>query len=222
MNTLSPAAAGAVSRRAQQRRHLEEEEAIGERSTTPGGTSRNRSLFHDSPRTTLATKSPDDSPPSTGSDDTTHGLGRNVQHLLRSDNESAAVATAAFTSALLQTTAPRVFSAFTSPDGRRLVADVFGVCAASATRSFVLSIRDAVFFVDSPRKNSDGKASWVCELVRFAVAVLLISWIALSLLHSLASICETLFGSRAFLNAPGAEFNDVAETLGKTGRWLRG
>ena len=211
MNTLSPAAAGAVSRRAQQRRHLEEEEAIGERSTTPGGTSRNRSLFHDSPRTTLATNSPDDSPPSTGSDDTTHGLGRNVQHLLRSDNESAAVATAA-----------RVFSAFTSPDGRRLVADVFGVCAASATRSFVLSIRDAVFFVDSPRKNSDGKASWVCELVRFAVAVLLISWIALSLLHSLASICETLFGSRAFLNAPGAEFNDVAETLGKTGRWLRG
>ena len=235
VEAVSPAAA-AVSRRAQQRRAAEEEErrgAVGENISNAEVTSssRNRNLFGapDSPRTVFAANSREHSPPSTAAGDSPDRSSVLTRRIPRSDSESAALATAAFTSALLTECTPRVFSAFTSPDGRRLVADVAGTCAASATRSLVLSVRDAVFFVDrrGGRKDGDEHSTYarINDLARFAFAVLFIAWITASLLSSFLAITQTIFGWQGgYANAGTVmeELSNIPETGGAKTGWCIG
>jgi hypothetical protein len=173
-------------------------------------------LFPESPRDVFGVS--DDSPASTatGDDSVDRGTRRRIlterkfagrlsslipaprRHQKRNgpeDSESAAVEAAAFASALLNDFAPRIFSAFASSEGRRLVADVAGTCAASATRSFVLSIRDAVFFVDARdregRKSSfRGAYGYLHSISRAAFATIFVFWIVASALASVASVVQ--------------------------------
>ena len=143
--------------------------------------------------------------------------------------ESAAEAAAAFTSALVNDAAPRVFAAFASPDGRRLAADVAGTCAASATRSFVLSVRDAVFFVDSREKRGFGKRdafkAKAADAARVALAAVFLLWITASALASLVAIARFLGWNTAQVAADALELRDVApaaEQVVKSGWWVTG
>ena len=140
--------------------------------------------------------------------------------------ESAAEAAAAFTSALVNDAAPRVFAAFASPDGRRLAADVAGTCAASATRSFVLSVRDAVFFVDSREKRGFGKRdafkAKAADAARVALATLFLLWIVASLTASLVSVARFLGWNTARYAAELPGVQDVAPVAArgvKSGWW---
>lgn len=146
--------------------------------------------------------------------------------------ESAAEAAAAFTSALVNDAAPRVFAAFASPDGRRLAADVVGTCAASATRSFVLSVRDAVFFVDSREKRGSGfgkrdafKAK-AADAARVALAAVFILWITASALASLVAVARFLgWNTARTVGVDALELRDVApaaEQVVKSGWWAVG
>jgi hypothetical protein len=143
--------------------------------------------------------------------------------------ESAAEAAAAFTSALVNDAAPRVFAAFASPDGRRLAADVVGTCAASATRSFVLSVRDAVFFVDSREKRGFGKRdafkAKAADAARVALAAVFILWITASALASLVAVARFLGWNTAQVGVDALELRDVApaaEQVVKSGWWAVG
>ena len=142
--------------------------------------------------------------------------------------ESAAEAAAAFTSALVNDAAPRVFAAFASPDGRRLAADVAGTCAASATRSLVLSVRDAVFFVDSRgfRRDGEGKrdalVAKAADAARVALATLFLLWIVASLTASLVSVARFLGWNTARYAAELPGVQDVAPVAArgvKSGWW---
>ena len=126
-----------------------------------------------------------------------------------------------FTSALVNDAAPRVFAAFASPDGRRLVADVAGTCAASATRSLVLSVRDAVFFADSRftrdafvsgKTGRDFFKTKLLDAARVALAATFILWIVASALSSLVSVAQFLGWNTGVIYAA-----DVLEPLSDAG-----
>ena len=210
------------------------------------GSARARDLFPDSPRDVFAGL-PDASPPSADSEETEETrptshrerrrladggdggrLRRRIGRVGESP-ESAAEAAAAFTSALVNDAAPRVFAAFASPDGRRLAADVAGTCAASATRSFVLSVRDAVFFVDSREKRGFGKRdafkAKAADAARVALAAVFLLWITASALASLVAIARFLGWNTAQVAADALELRDVApaaEQVVKSGWWVTG
>lgn len=210
------------------------------------GSARARDLFPDSPRDVFAGL-PDASPPSADSEETEETrptshrerrrladggdggrLRRRIGRVGESP-ESAAEAAAAFTSALVNDAAPRVFAAFASPDGRRLAADVAGTCAASATRSFVLSVRDAVFFVDSREKRGFGKRdafkAKAADAARVALAAVFLLWITASALASLVAVARFLGWNTAQVAADALELRDVApaaEQVVKSGWWVTG
>ena len=200
-----------VSRRADVR-------VSGTGTATSGAARGARGLFPDSPRDVIAGL-PDASPPSSSASAEGTRLSPSEDGRASGDEpaassrrrfgsrggrsrgspESAAEAAAAFTSALVNDAAPRVFAAFASPDGRRLAADVAGTCAASATRSLVLSVRDAVFFVDSRgsrRDHSESKRdafkAKAADAARVALAALFLLWIVASLTASLVSVARFL------------------------------
>ena len=210
------------------------------------GSARARDLFPDSPRDVFAGL-PDASPPSADSEEkeetrpTSHRErrrladggdgGRLRRRITRVGDspESAAEAAAAFTSALVNDAAPRVFAAFASPDGRRLAADVVGTCAASATRSFVLSVRDAVFFVDSREKRGFGKRdafkAKAADAARVALAAVFLLWITASALASLVAVARFLGWNTAQVGVDALELRDVApaaEQVVKSGWWAVG
>jgi len=221
----------------------------GGTGTRREGSARARDLFPDSPRDVFAGL-PDASPPSADSSaeetrpeshrgrrrlaDGGDGgrLRRRMNGRARSP-ESAAEAAAAFTSALVNDAAPRVFAAFASPDGRRLAADVVGTCAASATRSFVLSVRDAVFFVDSREKRGSGfgkrdafKAK-AADAARVALAAVFILWITASALASLVAVARFLGWNTARTVGVDAleralDVAPAAEQVVKSGWWAAG
>ena len=140
-----------------------------------------------------------------------------------------------FTSALVNDAAPRVFAAFASPDGRRLVADVAGTCAASATRSLVLSVRDAVFFADSRftrdafvsgKTGRDFFKTKLLDAARVALAATFILWIVASALSSLVSVAQFLGWNTGVIYAadvlePLSDAGNaaVAESVAKSGWW---
>ena len=216
----------------------------GGTGTRREGSARARDLFPDSPRDVFAGL-PDASPPSADSsaEETRPELHRGRRRLADGGDggrlrrrigrarspESAAEAAAAFTSALVNDAAPRVFAAFASPDGRRLAADVVGTCAASATRSFVLSVRDAVFFVDSREKRGFGKRdafkAKAADAARVALAAVFILWITASALASLVAVARFLGWNTAQVGVDALELRDVApaaEQVVKSGWWAVG
>lgn len=216
----------------------------GGTGTRREGSARARDLFPDSPRDVFAGL-PDASPPSADSsaEETRPELHRGRRRLADGGDggrlrrrigrarspESAAEAAAAFTSALVNDAAPRVFAAFASPDGRRLAADVVGTCAASATRSFVLSVRDAVFFVDSREKRGFGKRdafkAKAADAARVALAAVFILWITASALASLVAVARFLGWNTARVGVDALELRDVApaaEQVVKSGWWAVG
>jgi hypothetical protein len=247
VEAVSPAAA-ANSRRAQQRAAGGGEEAASTDTDGDGvfgtGTSRSaRDLFPDSPRDVFA-RDADSSPPSaaSASGSPQPGPARVFQTSARRrpirrarSPDSAAEAAALFTSALVNDAAPRVFAAFASPDGRRLVADVAGTCAASATRSLVLSVRDAVFFADSRftrdafvsgKTNRDFFKTKLLDAARVALAATFILWIVASALSSLVSVAQFLGWNTGVIYAadvlePLSDAGNaaVAESAAKSGWW---
>jgi hypothetical protein len=252
VEAVSPAAV-AASRRAQQRAAGGGEEAASTDTDGDGvfgtGTSRSaRDLFPDSPRDVFA-RDTGSSPPSaaSASDSPQPGPGparvfqtsarRRPIRRARSP-DSAAEAAALFTSALVNDAAPRVFNAFASPDGRRLVADVAGTCAASATRSLVLSVRDAVFFADSRftrdafvsgKTNRDFFKTKLLDAARVALAATFILWIVASALSSLVSVAQFLGWNTGVIYAadvlePLSDAGNaaVAESAAKSGWWGKG
>ena len=113
------------------------------------------------------------------------------------------------------------------------MADVAGTCAASATRSLVLSVRDAVFFADS-RFSRDAFASGktrdffktkLLDAARVALAATFILWIVASALSSLVSVARFLGWNTARYAADVLEpLSDaapaaVAERVAKSGWW---
>jgi hypothetical protein len=256
VEAVSPAAA-AASRRAQQRAARGAEEAASGDTDGDGrdgdgdgdgvfgtGTSRSaRDLFPDSPRDVFA-RDADSSPPSaaSASDSPRPGPARVFPASARRrpfrrarSPDSAAEAAALFTSALVNDAAPRVFAAFASPDGRRLVADVAGTCAASATRSLVLSVRDAVFFADSRftrdafvsgKTGRDFFKTKLLDAARVALAATFILWIVASALSSLVSVAQFLGWNTGVIYAadvlePLSDAGNaaVAESVAKSGWW---
>jgi hypothetical protein len=256
VEAVSPAAA-AASRRAQQRAARGAEEAASGDTDGDGrdgdgdgdgvfgtGTSRSaRDLFPDSPRDVFA-RDADSSPPSaaSASGSPQPGPARVFQTSARRrpirrarSPDSAAEAAALFTSALVNDAAPRVFAAFASPDGRRLVADVAGTCAASATRSLVLSVRDAVFFADSRftrdafvsgKTGRDFFKTKLLDAARVALAATFILWIVASALSSLVSVAQFLGWNTGVIYAadvlePLSDAGNaaVAESVAKSGWW---
>jgi hypothetical protein len=256
VEAVSPAAV-AASRRAQQRAAGGAEEAASGDTDGDGrdgdgdgdgvfgtGTSRSaRDLFPDSPRDVFA-RDADSSPPSaaSASDSPQPGPARVFQTSARRrpirrarSPDSAAEAAALFTSALVNDAAPRVFAAFASPDGRRLVADVAGTCAASATRSLVLSVRDAVFFADSRftrdafvsgKTGRDFFKTKLLDAARVALAATFILWIVASALSSLVSVAQFLGWNTGVIYAadvlePLSDAGNaaVAESAAKSGWW---
>ena len=216
----------------------------GGTGTRREGSARARDLFPDSPRDVFAGL-PNASPPSADSsaEETRPESHRGRRRLADGGDggrlrrrigrarspESAAEAAAAFTSALVNDAAPRVFAAFASPDGRRLAADVVGTCAASATRSFVLSVRDAVFFVDSREKRGFGKRdafkAKAADAARVALAAVFILWITASALASLVAVARFLGWNTAQVGVDALELRDVApaaEQVVKSGWWAVG
>ena len=234
VEAVSPAAA-AASRRAQQRAAGGGEEAALTDTDGDGvfgtGTSRSaRDLFPDSPRDVFA-RDTGSSPPSaaSASDSPQPGPARVFNTSARRrpirrvrSPDSAAEAAALFTSALVNDAAPRVFAAFASDDGRRLVADVAGTCAASATRSLVLSVRDAVFFADSRftrdasfvsgKTGRDFFKTKLLDAARVALAATFILWIVASALSSLVSVARFLGWNTGVIYAA-----DVLEPLSDAG-----
>jgi hypothetical protein len=259
VEAVSPAAA-ANSRRAQQRAAGRAENAASGDTDGDGrdgdgdgdgvfgtGTSRSaRDLFPDSPRDVFA-RDADSSPPSAASASGSPQPGparvfqtsarRRLIRRARSP-DSAAEAAALFTSALVNDAAPRVFAAFASPDGRRLVADVAGTCAASATRSLVLSVRDAVFFADSRftrdafvsgKTGRDFFKTKLLDAARVALAATFILWIVASALSSLVSVAQFLGWNTGVIYAadvlePLSDAGNaaVAESVAKSGWWGKG
>jgi hypothetical protein len=247
VEAVSPAAA-ANSRRAQQRAAGGGEEAASTDTDGDGvfgtGTSRSaRDLFPDSPRDVFA-RDADSSPPSaaSASGSPQPGPARVFQTSARRrpirrarSPDSAAEAAALFTSALVNDAAPRVFAAFASDDGRRLVADVAGTCAASATRSLVLSVRDAVFFADSRftrdafvsgKTGRDFFKTKLLDAARVALAATFILWIVASALSSLVSVAQFLGWNTGVIYAadvlePLSDAGNaaVAESAAKSGWW---
>ena len=114
------------------------------------------------------------------------------------------------------------------------MADVAGTCAASATRSLVLSVRDAVFFADSrfsrdaslaSGKTRDFFKTKLLDAARVALAATFILWIVASALSSLVSVARFLGWNTARYAADVLEpLSDaapaaVAESVAKSGWW---
>ena len=137
----------------------------------------------------------------------------------------SAAAAARFTSALVNDLTPHAFRAMTSADGRRLIAEVAGTCAASATRSLVLAIRDCVFFVETrdPKNGARGVyAATGIAVLRAMISAVFVVWLMAS---AYASVCAAgasaarLAGAFAGGGAAEAAAEAVAEGAASAGRW---
>ena len=98
-------------------------------------------------------------------------------------------AAAAFTTAVMKDLAPHLFRVMVAPEGRQLITEVAGTCTASAVRSFVLSMRDCVFFV----QGSKGGAPVVLS-VKNATRVALFAVFVFFLFRLLCMGVISLFG----------------------------
>jgi ABC-type arginine transport system permease subunit len=137
---------------------------------------------------------------------------------------------AAFTAALVDDVAPRVFRHMCAPEGRALITEVAGTCCASATRSLVLAARDVVFFVDTrpaarrvdEGEEEDGHRGGVsfggmfrvarvprltaANAVRVAIAAVLVLW----LVQALHAACAAVVGIVGFGSEDAIEAAQVA------------
>mmetsp|Transcript_12236 Transcript_12236/g.29559 ORF Transcript_12236/g.29559 Transcript_12236/m.29559 type:complete len:178 (-) Transcript_12236:299-832(-) len=105
---------------------------------------------------------------------------------------SAAIA-AAFTSAMVNDLAPHVFRVMVAPEGRQLITEVAGTCTASAVRSFVLSLRDCVFFVGATKGGHQSGGLVVmssANAVRVVMAAMFIFWL-LHLYYGASTVLTT-------------------------------
>ena len=143
--------------------------------------------------------------------------------------ERSAAMAAAFTAALVDDVAPRVFRLMCAPEGRALIAEVAGTCCASATRSLVLAARDVVFFVDTrpaarrvdEGEEEDGHRGGVsfggmfrvarvprltaANAVRVAIAAVLVLWLVQALHAACAAVVGIVgFGSEDAIEAAQA------------------
>jgi hypothetical protein len=122
----------------------------------------------------------------TAADDPVHATRGGARGAAAGTDTSAAAA-AAFTSAIVHDVAPHMFRVMVAPEGRQLITEVAGTCTASAVRSFVLSLRDCVFFVNGTNKPGGGGGGGSLAMISLknAVRVAVVAWFVFYLFHFL-------------------------------------